>query len=236
MKRLPFTFARTATRLTPRVFPVVAALLISASGLADTARAADIRGVPASKEIAFTVLRDGSEIGTHILRFGDRGDDLTVHVETDIAVKIPLVNIAVYRFTHRGDEVWRGGKLSELASETNDDGTEHKLTVRPDGTDLHVESDVGTHASDGAIIPASLWNPKLVRQSVLLNTLDGTEMPISVEDLGTEQVDAAGGEQTAEHYRLTGGLSREVWYNDRDELIRVRFAGKDKSQIEYVLQ
>ncbi|NMM43580.1 hypothetical protein HH303_03760 [Rhodospirillaceae bacterium KN72] len=214
----------------------MAALLIGGPVSAFTADAADVAGVPASKEIAFTVLRDGSEIGTHVLRFADRGDDLTVHIETDIAVKIPLVNIAVYRFTHRGDEVWQGGKLSELASETNDDGTEHKLTVRQDGADLHVESDVDTHASNGDIIPASLWNPKLVQQSILLNTLDGTEMPISVEDLGPEQIDAAGSEQTAEHYRLTGGLSREVWYNDRNELIRVRFAGKDNSQIEYILE
>ena len=45
-----------------------------------------------------------------------------------------------------------------------------------------------------------------------------------------------GAERQAEHYKLTGDLARELWYDGDGVLRRVRFQAEDESTIEYVLQ
>lgn len=204
-------------------------------GIGRPAAAAELAGVPESREIAFTVLRNGDAIGTHTLTFSEQDQALKVDIATDIKVELPLIGIAVYRFTHRGHETWRNGGIATLNSETDDDGTAHKLTVTQGAGNLRVNSDVGSHTSALDIVPASLWNPHLVQQSVLLNTLDGTEMPVTVELQGTETIQAHGTDVQSTHYRVSGGLNRDLWYNDAGELVRVQFAADDDSKIEYVL-
>lgn len=197
---------------------------------------AEVLGVPEDRVTAFTVLRDGDEIGTHVLTFESDTSGLKVSVATDIEVTLPLIPIPVYRFTHRGEELWREGRLVKLDSTTDDDGTDHRLSVAATADSLHVVSDKGAHASPSDIIPASLWNPELRRQIVLLNTLDGTEMEVSIQSLGEEMISARGVTQRADHVKLTGGLERDLWYTKQGVLVRVRFAAKDDSIIEYVLR
>lgn len=219
--------------LTAFLTAVLAGITLLATDASATSEPA---GVPENRELAFTVLRDGSEIGTHVIRF-ERGDDvLQVDVATDIKVTLPLVDIALYRFTHRGHEVWKNGRLTKLDSRTHDDGEDHELAVSADGTDLMVKSDVGTHTSDPGIVPASLWNPRLQKQSVLLNTLDGTEMKVTINDLGRQIVTVRGESREATHLRVEGDLNRELWYDEAGHLVKVRFKAEDDSQIEYVLR
>lgn len=224
---------RLFRHLTPGLLALAALAAVSSA----EASAAPIEGEPPSGALSFTVLRDGDEIGTHVLNFGHDGDALTVDVATDIKVTLPLVDIAVYRFTHRAHEVWRDGRLSQLTSETDDDGEQHALSVVAEqGGALSVRSDLGAHASAADIVPASLWNHAVPAQETLLNTLTGVEMAVTVEDLGRETITVGGAERQAEHYKLTGDLARELWYDGDGVLRRVRFQAEDESTIEYVLQ
>lgn len=200
------------------------------------AASAGIEGVPQDGALNFTVLRDGSEIGEHKIAFSRSGDDLKVDINTDIKVTLPLIGIAVYRFEHEGHEVWRNGHLAALNSKTYDDGTDHKVDAAATGDALAVKSDIVDQTSAATIIPASLWNPALMRQSVLLNTLDGHEMAVQIENVGLESVEVKGAEKQANHIRVSGGLERDLWYTPEGSLVRVRFAAKDGSQIEYVLR
>lgn len=187
------------------------------------------------KTLAFTVLRNGDPVGTHTvdLRPGEAGT--TVEIETKVVVKVAM--IPVYRFEHRGTERWRDGRLTELASRTNDDGDHHSLEVRDAGTDsLDVVGD-GKHSSVGrTIVPASLWNRATIAQNVLLNSLDGRRMAVTVRDLGSEAVAVRGQPRPARHYSLTGELQRELWYDETGLLVQVAFKGKDDSDIRYVLR
>ena len=186
--------------------------------------------------LKFTVYRGGSEIGTHTLKFHKDGKSLDVSIKTDIAVKLPIVGITVYRFEHEGSEVWTDGHLTALHSKTNEDGTAHHLDVHANGSGLSVEGDGRTGVSKPSIIPASLWDEGLVKSSVLLNTLDGREMSVTVDDKGNDDVMVGGTPVKARHFVISGELKREVWYDADRRLVKIRFAGKDGSTITYLLK
>jgi len=211
---------------------LAAAMIALACGMG--AAWADI--VPANGVLEFDVLRDGSSIGSHVYRFDQQGGALTVDIRTDIAVKLPLVDIALYRFEHQGREIWQDGKLVALTSKTNDDGKPHHLSVAARDDGLMVDGDAGAHASDPAIIPASLWNPAITAQAHILNTLDGRDMDVTVTDLGEEVVETGHGKVMARHYSVRGDLERDIWYDAHQVLTQVRFKASDGSDVRYALK
>jgi len=218
------TFQNTAART---VLALTAALWLGAAHA--------VTGIPPGGDLRFKVLRDGDEVGTHTLRFDQRDGATRVEVETHVNVTLPFIGISVYHFEHAGSETWRDGTLVSLESRTDDDGEAHELAVTRSGDTLQVRSNTGEHDTSAAILPASLWHPDLVRRRVLLNTLNGREMPVSSSDEGEETIDVRGAPVRTRHFRLTGGLNRELWYDPNGVLVKVQFAAKDDSRIEYVL-
>ncbi len=199
----------------PFIFPISSAEAVS---------------VPESGELAFTVMRKGSEIGTHTIHFKQQGAELEVDIATDINVKV-FLGISVYHFKHQGQERWRDGALVELNSTRDDDGTDHQLQVRLNNGALKVTSDGGEHQSSVDIMPASLWNVELVKRGLLLNTLDGREMKISVAEQGVEAVQVMGRTVEARHYVVSGGLERELWYDASGVLVQYRLRGNDDWEV-----
>ncbi|PHS78842.1 MAG: hypothetical protein COB59_04820 [Rhodospirillaceae bacterium] len=214
------TFMRSAA--------VVGAVLISAMSFEAAA---------ASKTLEFTVTRDGSAIGTHAYTIDTNGADTTVSVSTDIRVK--ALFLTVYKFIHESKEVWSNGKLVSLNSTTDDDGTEKSLKIEAKNGQLMVEAVVNKqnrlqYAALSAI-PASLWNPATVKQNMIVNTLDGQQMKVDVENVGSEEITAAGSMISANHYKITGELTRDLWFNTAGDLVRISFPDKTDSKIIYSL-
>lgn len=212
-----------------------AALL--AASVFGTGPGAHAAAYPADGALDFTVLRNGEEIGTHVLCFAASANGgVDVDIETDIEVSMMFVT--VYRFEHEGHEHWENGRLASLESRTDDDGEDHELVVTADDDAIRVSDNrVGAERPAG-LLPASLWNNGIVAapQTVLLNTLDGSAMAVSVETLGNEEVRGLAGPVSASHYRLSGDLLRELWYDPQGVLVKVRFSAEDGSNIEYVLR
>lgn len=210
----------------------LALTLLSAAGLGLLTLAAQAAPPPAP--LAFTVLRDGSEVGSHTLRFRADGADTDVSVDTAVVVRIAMV--PVYRFEHHGKEHWQGDRLQTLTSETNDDGTHHTVAAQATGADLAVTGDGTLSHQQAATLPASLWSERAMTRTTLMNTLDGHLMTVSVQDLGQEAVQARGQTVAAHHYRVSGDLQRDVWYDPQGLLVQMRFKAKDDSDIRYVLK
>ena len=188
----------------------------------------------ARSHLEFIVVRNDEAVGTHVIDFTRDGDTTNVKIATNVVVKMAF--IPVYRFEHAGIETWKGNQLVGLRSRTNDDGTPHQLAVAAEGDHLRVAGDGSQAPAAAAIIPASLWNPGIVHQSVILNTLDGTQMRIAVVDKGEEMVEASGANVPARHFAISGGINRDVWFDRANTLVRVAFAGKDGSSIVYQLR
>ena len=182
-------------------------------------------------QLSFAVMRDGEQIGTHVLAFANTGDELRVDIKTDVQVKVLFVT--AYRFEHHGTETWRDGRLVGYSSQTNDDGEAKQLQAEATGDGLAIAGSAGQWTADAGIVPASLWDRRIVDQARILNTLDGRPMAIQVQDAGIDQVDVGGRQVPAHHYIIAGDLAREVWYDAEGVLSHVRFAAKDGSQIDY---
>jgi len=210
-------------------FVTMAASLMMAFGLmaGNTASA-----VPS--DLSFTVLRNGSPVGTHAYKFNGEGDNTKVDITTDIKVKIAF--ITAYRFEHKASEEWSGGKMVATSTVTNDDGTDHVLKVGNGGNELIINGDGKETRARVGVMPASLWHPDTVKRPILLNTLDGHMMKVFSKKVGVEDVAVNGKTVPATHFVMSGELERELWFDDSGTLVQVRFKGSDGSEIVYVLK
>jgi len=173
--------------------------------------------IPSSGKLSFDVVRKGKDIGDHSYSFAGTGNSFTVKVVTDIMVKIPLIRTTVYNFQHESVETWKSGKLQQVSSKTNDNGKPHQLKS----------------AGNGAL-PASLWNDDVVSSQELINTIDGKMMKVRIADLGNENVETRRGVVATHHYRTSGDLVRDLWYDSKGDLARVAFKADDGSTVMYV--
>jgi hypothetical protein len=189
---------------------------------------------PPTGRLDYEVTRQGDDIGTQSVEFIRDGDRLTVR--THVALAVTLLGIPIYRFTHEAVEEWQNGRLTSFTSRTNDDGEPRKVDLRLDGTRLRGTYNRRQVDLAGDLIPASLWHPATVRQSILLDPIKGRDRHVAVVDKGEEKIKVRGQPVTAHHYSMTGEITREIWYGPDGQIDQVRFPAKDGSQITLVLR
>lgn len=169
----------------------------------------------ATESIAFSVVRDGTPIGTHRIDIARTGSEIRVEVAIDLLVKIAFV--PVYRYTHRNREIWRDGRLQSIDTTTDDNGTPLFVRGRVAGNGVRVESSSGTFVAPADVIPTSYWARETVARDRLLDSQNGRLLAVSV----VPETAAGGGPGTK--YRVTGDLAIELWYDARDRLRRLAF-------------
>jgi hypothetical protein len=165
------------------------------------------------------------------------------------------MGVTAYRYMHRAQEVWNGETFQGLTAQTDDDGKRYAIQIRRDRAALTVERNarpgVQSPATldrglqhDGAVrttlppqlLPSTHWNVRQIRQSALVNTQTGTEARIQVSVLGRETIRTASASIEATHYRYTGDLVMDQWFDDTGRWVKTSFIASDGSTIEYVLQ
>lgn len=189
---------------------------------------------PVIDGLTFTVLRDGTEIGQHRLRFQRDGLDLIVDIDTDLQVRLAGI-LPVFRFQHEGREVWRNGRLISMDTRTNDDGTRDFVRGRAIGESFAIESAGKRALMKPDILPTSYWNRSLVehRKLELLNSQDGRTLSVEIQPAGEELVEAAGMLVWAQRYLIRGDLDQEIWFDGDGAWVKGRFRAFDGSLIEY---
>ena len=189
-------------------------------------------GQACAETYRFAITRNGDQIGTHSIDLNRTGAETTVSIATDLTVKVLFVT--AYRFQHTASEHWVGGRLIALNSTTDDNGTRHRVSVVMKTSGLEVEADGKAAARlDRNIQPASLWNAEVLRRPVMLNTQDGQVVPLSVVDLGSEDLTIDARTVKAHHYTMKSKYSQDVWYDEQQHLVRVKLLGPDGSVIMY---
>lgn len=190
----------------------IAALFLSVSfSLPATAN------IPDDRQLQFDVVRKGKDIGDVSYIFRGNESSFQVQVTTDVAVQVPLLGANLYRFQQSSTEDWRNGKLSSLSSNTNDNGEKHNIS-----------------AGATQLIPASLWSARILQQSQLLNTVDGSVMAVQFRTVGKDVLNVRGKQIEATHYRISGDLTRDVWFDAKGELMRIQFVAEDGTAVTYV--
>lgn len=217
------------------IFPVLALAALQLPLPATPARADGVPPavMPSAKVLRYDVLRDGDKIGIHEFRFKQTGNALDVAIKTDVRVKLGFITL--YRFVHDATEHWVDGAMNRMASKTDDDGTDNDLAASLSSPSFAVKHNKKTWTQPAPVIPASLWHRGILDVPATFNTIDGSMMKIKVTPAGTDQVPAPKTPVAAKHYVISGELERELWFDDKNNLVKVRFKGQDKSDIQYVL-
>lgn len=187
-----------------------------------------------SLDAAFEILRKGDPIGFHAVNVEETPDG--ARVETRIRMKVKFGPVTLFRYEHDARELWRDGALQSLTSRTDNNGRKMELEVNREGDVLVVEGQDYQGEAPADAIPSSYWNKAIVDTRFLLNTQTGAVIPVTKESLGATR--APNGAE-ADHYRLTGSVALDLWYDDRrwvgadfvvrGERLRYRLA-KDEDQ------
>ena len=187
---------------------------------------------PADDRLAFRLMRHGVPIGTHTMTFHRDGDALTVDIAVDVLVKfgpIPFV-----RYTHRNQESWRRDRLVGFVSQTYRNGTKmHALAHRID-TGVAVDgSGTSPYIAPDNALATTHWNARMLR-GPMIGTQDGMLVHPAVSLQPDEKIRLASGEEIpAKHYKLSGDLNFELWYDHDDRWASMRFTVDDGSVISY---
>ena len=216
------------TRLSRR--DLIAATSASLALLALPRPAAAVPAVPDGR-IVYDVYRNGSRIGRHTIRIARRGDTLVARNE--IAIAVSVLGITAFRYEHSSREVWDALGILEIASRTNDDGTEDHLRAQRSDGRLVVTASGGDRTVDRSLPTTSLWHPNTVKARRLLDIQDGVLTDIMPTPLGRERREVpALGRTPCHHYTLGDASQREIWYDDQNRLVAATFVSKqDGSRI-----
>jgi hypothetical protein len=183
-------------------------------------------------EILFDVYRKDEKVGFHRVRFSGR--DETIDVQSEFNLQIEILYVPVFRYVYRSESRWRQGRLHNLAVTLNDDGERSALDAIRVGDRLRVDHTGGAYTAELPLFPTNHWNAGVLGQDRVLNTLTGRINSVRITPVARETVATERGDVPATRYAYTGELETEVWYDDAGRWVKMRFAGRDGSMIEYV--
>lgn len=211
---------------------LVAGAAASAMATPPHARAEAGLSLPAGDRLAFRILRDGSEVGTHRIAFARRGQATRARVAIDIAVSYAWVT--VYRFAHRAEETWEADRFIGIESHTDDNGGTAWMRTDADPAGLLRVTGSGTapYAAPPGALASTYWNPAIL-EAPLISSQDGRLCVQRVLAGALEQVPCVGGTVQARRHEMHGDLDMDIWYDLDGQWAHMRFK-RDGSLITYV--
>jgi hypothetical protein len=160
----------------------------------------------------FRVFLDDAEIGYHrfTLRQGTRERELTSEARFDVK----FLFFSAYRYQHEATERWRGDCLAGVAARTNDNGELYRVEAAHDGERFLVETQAGRDELAGCVMTFAYWNPRMLRQTRLLNVQTGEYTNVTVTPAGEELILVRGQPTSARRYALRGEkIAIDLWYS-----------------------
>lgn len=227
-------------------------LVLMTAGFCSSAGALAAQDLPYGQSHVFAAFRNGERIGTHTLTFQQNGDKRVVTTSIDFAVK--ALGLTMYRYLHRGQEVWNGNTFESISTQTDDNGTKYGVKAKQDGAGVAVVRDGGSapklSANDvgfqqggarqetlpAGTLPSTHWNLNQVKQSAMLNSQNGALAKVQITPRGRETIKTANGTLEATRYSYTGDVEMDQWFDDRGRWVKASFKASDGSTIEYILQ
>ncbi len=218
--------------------PLLLAALLLASGTARAAHPQATADLAAwalgtyGAEHRFEVRLDGAPVGQHVVRF--QREDGGLMVEAVLAVDVRWLGVTVYRYRHSSRALWRAGRLARLDIDIDDDGERSRIEARATAADLAIKGPVGAGRGPAWLRPTNHWNPAILHDAHILNTITGAVEPVAIAASGTETVAVKGGDVHAVRHVYAGGFAAESWYDAAGRWTRLRLVDDDGHVIDYL--
>jgi hypothetical protein len=170
----------------------------------------------------FAILVDGKPAGAANMTIQRQDDGSTaVSCDTNVTVK---VLIKKYVYTCQAREVWKDGRLREAASRCNDDGKAYQVSAVAQADGVHVRVNGRERTTKPEVWLSSYWTlPEAKLRNQVIPVLDvdnGRDMQVRMQYLGAQQLAVAGQLQNVHHYRLTGTVRVDLYYDASERLVR----------------
>jgi hypothetical protein len=161
---------------------------------------------------------------------------IEMRCDTDIKVHIGLTT---YKFIYRGREVWKDHRLVRLDSNTDDNGKRYIVSAVAEAEGLRVKVNNVEKLAKSDVWLTSYWSlpdPKIRGNTLaILDADNGRDLDGKLQYVATEKRRVAGQEVPLNHYRLTGKVNVELWYDGSDRLVRQEWSEQGhKTTLELV--
>ena len=196
----------------------------------------------AAKEWSFDVYLDKSKIGLHRFKLSDRNQLVS---EANFQVKFLLIN--AYQYQHTSKEQWNNDCLNELDANTK----ENKILSSVSGhlangqfsLSSNVNEDKKMQSLPECVMTFAYWNPKILRQTRLLNPQNGDYLYTTFRLIGNEKIDFNGEQKNAKHYHLLAyeaesmsdkpKLNIQLWYDNNNDWLALKSITPEGYTISY---
>lgn len=192
-------------------------------------------GVPPGGQLAFKVMRKGVHIGEHALTFTQDGDNLSVHTEVRITIKVGPV--PVYHYVHRCTERWTGARFTNLESSTSANGVSREsIKARRTSDGIYIEPAVGDpYTASADCLPLTHWNRLAYQGAPLFNPQDGKPMHETLVSKGDDMVKLADGTSIrATRYSVKGDGTMDDFYDAAGVWTGLHSKVQDGSYVDYL--
>lgn len=177
---------------------------------------------PSGETREFVISVDGKRAGEYLLTIRPENGGFVVTGQADVRVR--YLGLYTYVYTYRGTEVWKNGRLQRLESTTVDDRKRHAVVAWVDGNALRIRGDGKERTSRPDVWTSTYWHLAEARfrnQSVPLIDVDtGKDIAARLQYIDTSSINVAGIVQKCAHYRVTGGVQIDLWYDSQERLVR----------------
>jgi hypothetical protein len=182
---------------------------------------AEVRAAPA--DLAFRVMRQGAQVGTHTVRFRDEGDLL--RARTELRIQVRLMGFTVYRFTQDTEEAWRGERLVALESRADRNGTAGACTAAAVAGGLRLRGTAGEALLPANAAPLTWWRAANLGPGVpLFDVREGRAVSPQLVRQPVER---------GSRVQLIGGEGAEVYYDAAGRWVGFATTGEDGSAVRY---
>ena len=180
----------------------------------------------------FRVFLDDKEIGFHTVRLSGKADEVRVLVDARFDVR--FLFLKAYYYEHQTEEIWKGACLTNLRSDTDDNGKKLFLRAQPIGSGMQLKTHVGEKEIEGCVRSFAYWNPELLSAGRLLNTQTGEYQVVSISYLGESPIEIDGVMYEAYKYRLlVENKNIDLWYTPEMDWLALQTTVRGGRQLSY---
>ena len=130
------------------------------------------------QDFNFKIFINDKEAGSHSFRLQQQGENLLVSSRMNLEFKV--FRVRQVKYSHSADEVWQGGCLISLKSETRKQGVPAYVNASIDSGSLVVVNGKGSETITGCARSFAYWNPALLKAESLLNSESGQYLPVEI--------------------------------------------------------
>lgn len=197
---------------------IVVILIVHPHGLASPAAAQTAVGEEVRE---FDIFVDGKAAGKNTMRISQL-EDGTTRVATEVDVKLNFV-VFVYRYMFSGQETWKGNRLIATHNLATDNGKKYDARAQADARAFRIEANGRSHTAPIIDMTTNYWRPPQLRPDgrlALMNADRGNIQTARVERLSPEVLVFGQQQVTCSHYRLSGDVQAELWFDGQDRIVR----------------